>query len=122
MPRPGSSPGRNRGDERRDSSGSREHARRPRNSDEEAFALRDAGHSYNAVARSLGFKRGVNAQAAFMRALRKREGEERQRLTERETARLDQLETRIRTRDASDPERMSRRLTALAVLRGTLQE
>jgi len=122
LPRPGASPGRNRSDERRDSSGSREPSRRPRSSDEEAFALRDAGHSYNAVARSLGFKRGVHAQAAFIRALRKREGEERQRLSAREAARLDELETRIRTRDASDPERMSRRLTALAKLRGALQE
>jgi hypothetical protein len=61
------------------------------------------------------------AQAAFLRALRQREGEERARLTQRESDRLDQLETRIRARDADDPEKMERRLIALAKMRETLQ-
>ena len=68
----------------------------------------------------MGFKRAVDAQAAFLRALRQREGEERSRLTQRESDRLDQLETRIRTRDAADPEKMERRLLALAKLREKL--
>jgi len=68
----------------------------------------------------VGFKRAVDAQAAFLRALRQREGEERSRLTQRESDRLDQLETRIRTRDAADPEKMERRLLALAKLREKL--
>jgi len=72
------------------------------------------------VASSVGFKRAVDAQAAFLRALRQREGEERSRLTQRESDRLDQLETRIRTRDAADPEKMERRLLALAKLREKL--
>lgn len=72
------------------------------------------------MASSVGFKRAVDAQAAFLRALRQREGEERSRLTQRESDRLDQLETRIRTRDAADPEKMERRLLALAKLREKL--
>ena len=73
------------------------------------------------MAHSLGLKRAADAQAAFLRALRKRQGEERQRLIQRESERLDQLETRIRTRDVNDPEKMERRLTALAKLREALQ-
>jgi hypothetical protein len=72
------------------------------------------------VASSLGFKRAVDAQAAFLRALRKREGEERGRLIQRESDRLDELETRIKTRDAAEPEKMERRLQALAKLREAL--
>ena len=72
------------------------------------------------MARSLGLKRSVDAQAAFLRALRRREGEERSGLVERETARLSQLEARIRTRDVADPEKMERRLVALGKLREQL--
>jgi hypothetical protein len=85
-------------------------------------ALRDSGQTFNSVARSLGFKRGVQAHAAFVRALRQRQGEDRKSLTQRETLRLDELETRIRTRDASHAERMERRLTALARMRKMLEE
>lgn len=72
------------------------------------------------MARSLGLKRAVDAQAAFLRALRRREGDERNGLVERENARLVQLEERIRTRDAADPEKMERRLQALTKLRDAL--
>lgn len=73
------------------------------------------------MASSLGFKRSVDAQAACLRALRKSEGAERSRLLQRESGRLDTLETRIRTRDAADPEKMERRLGALAKLREKLE-
>ncbi|HXW33054.1 MAG TPA: hypothetical protein VEJ87_00625 [Acidimicrobiales bacterium] len=73
------------------------------------------------MARSLGFKRSVDAQAAFLRALRQRDGDERVRLTDRESVRLDELETRIRTRDADDQEKMARRLEALATMREKLR-
>jgi hypothetical protein len=69
------------------------------------------------VARSLGLERAVDAQAAFLRALRRRDGEERSRLVDRETSRLSELETRIRSGDANEPEKMERRLSALAKLR-----
>lgn len=84
------------------------------------MALRDSGKTYAAVASSLGLKRAVDAQAAFLRAVRKREGEERSRLVQRESARLDELEARIKSRDAGEPEKMGRRLEALAKLRAAL--
>jgi hypothetical protein len=52
--------------------------------------------------------------------LRRRQGDERTGLVERETARLVQLEARIRSRDAEDPEKMERRLLALTKLREQL--
>jgi hypothetical protein len=82
--------------------------------------MRESGKTFAAVARNLGLKRAVDAQAAFLRALRRREGEERNALVQREDARLVQLEARIRTRDAADPEKMERRLLALAKLREQL--
>jgi hypothetical protein len=84
------------------------------------LALRESGKTYAFVARSLGLKRAADAQAAFLRALRQRQGEERQGLVERESARLVELEARIRTRDAEEPEKMERRLVALAKLREQL--
>jgi hypothetical protein len=62
----------------------------------------------------------VDAHSAFLRALRQRHGEERAELAQREVARLDELETRIRTRDAASPTKMERRLVALAKLRAPL--
>jgi hypothetical protein len=82
--------------------------------------LRDRGLTYSAIARSLGIRRAVDAHAAFLRALKQRLGDERANLAQREVARLDQLETRIRTRDAADPPKMERRLVALAKLREPL--
>lgn len=76
--------------------------------------------TYAAVARDLGLTRSVDAQAAFLRALRRRQGDDRVRLVERETARLVELEARIRRRDLAEPEKMERRLTALAKLRERL--
>jgi hypothetical protein len=84
--------------------------------------LRDTGKTYAAVASSLGLKRSVDAQAAFLRALRQHEGEDQSHLAQRESDRLDKLETRIRTRDAAEPEKMERRLEALAKLREKLSE
>lgn len=88
-----------------------------RNADEEALALRESGKTFAAIAKSCGFKRANEAHGAFLRALRKREGDDRADLVRREAVRLDELEARIRTRDADDVERMERRLTALAKMR-----
>ncbi|HEX5268451.1 MAG TPA: hypothetical protein VFW24_16910 [Acidimicrobiales bacterium] len=80
--------------------------------------MRDKGGlSYAAVARNLGLKRATDARAAFVRALRSCEEAERQEIVVREHKRLDQLAERIRTRDAAQPEKIERRLTALAKLR-----
>jgi hypothetical protein len=65
----------------------------------------------------LGLKRAIEAQAAFIRALRQRNDQEREILSQQELGRLDVLEVRIRDRDADDPEKMTRRLGALEKLR-----
>jgi hypothetical protein len=91
-----------------------------RNADEDALALRDSGKSFAAVARGAGFKRALDAHAGFLRALGRRQGEERANLAQRELARLDELETRIRTRDADDVAKMERRLAAVDKMRKLL--
>ena len=52
------------------------------------------------MARALGLKRAMDAHAAFVRAVRSRPEAERAALSKRESLRLDQLEKRIRSRDA----------------------
>jgi AraC-like DNA-binding protein len=95
--------------------------RQPRRDiDEQALNLRETGQSYAAVARTLGLKRATDAQAAFVRAARSRPEAERAELSKREAIRLDQLEKRIRARDAEDPVKLERRLTALEALRQAL--
>ena len=95
--------------------------RRSRRSvDEEVVALRDRGQSYSAVAGALGLKRAVDAQDAFVRGMRSLSESEGQALRARELLRLDQLEQRIRTRDANAPAKMATHLNALAALRETM--
>jgi hypothetical protein len=95
--------------------------RRSRRSvDEEVVALRDRGQSYSAVAGALGLKRAVDAQDAFVRGMRSLSDSEGKALRARELARLDQLEERIRTRDANEPAKMERHLNALAALRESM--
>ena len=91
-----------------------------RNLDEEVVALRERGQSYSAVARALGIKRAVNAQEAFVRAMRSLPETERKALSRRESKRLDELEARIRSRDADQPAKMERHLAALEALRQTM--
>lgn len=69
------------------------------------------------MARNLGLKRATDARAAFIRALRSSPEADRKDMVVREHQRLDALETRIRSRDAAEPEKMERRLEALAKLR-----
>ncbi|HEV2368575.1 MAG TPA: hypothetical protein VGR90_01790 [Acidimicrobiales bacterium] len=49
--------------------------------------------------------------------MRSRPDDERRLIAVRERERLDLLETRIRTRDEDEPEKLERRLVALAALR-----
>jgi hypothetical protein len=96
--------------------------RQPRRSlDEDVVALRERGQSYSAVASALGIKRAVNAQEAFIRVMRSLPEKERLALKARESARLDQLEVRIRTRDADQPVKMERHLAGLEALRETMR-
>jgi hypothetical protein len=85
--------------------------------DAQALTLREAGNSFSAIARSLSFERATEAHRSFIRALDASEGEERRRLVKNEEARLDQLEQRIRDRDAKDVPKMERRLQGVQKLR-----
>jgi len=69
------------------------------------------------VARSLGLKRASDARASFLRALRSCADADRQQIVVHEHKRLDELEGRIRVRDAAEPEKLERRLAAVAKLR-----
>jgi len=85
------------------------------------LALRESGMSYAAVARELRIDNAVDAQAAFVRAVRRQPEAERLELVGRESGRLDILESRIRADGASDVERTERRLVALEKLRSALK-
>jgi hypothetical protein len=88
--------------------------------EEEALQLRQSGASYSAIARRLELRRATDAHSAFIRAVRTRDGEEQQRLVADENMRIDQLELRIRERDAGQPDKVERRLLAAASLRSAL--
>jgi hypothetical protein len=79
--------------------------------------LREAGNSYSAIARTLGLERATEAHRSYVRALTTREGDERRQLIKNEEARLDQLEQRIRERDAKDVPKLERRLEGVQRLR-----
>ena len=83
--------------------------------------LREQGRSFASIAGALGLKRAADARDAFMRELGSRPDEERQGLVERELERLDQLEARIRSRDATQPDKLQTRLGALAAMRASLR-
>jgi hypothetical protein len=82
--------------------------------------LREEGRSFAAIARTVGLKRASDAREAFLRELRSRPEEERQGLVVSELERLDKLETRVRVRDAQEPDKLQTRLAALASMRASL--
>jgi hypothetical protein len=82
--------------------------------------LREEGRSFAAIARTVGLKRASDAREAFLRELRSRPEEERQGLVVSELERLDKLETRVRVRDAEEPDKLQTRLAALASMRASL--
>ncbi len=83
--------------------------------------LRNEGNSFSAIARQLGMKRSKDAYRSFHRGLGARNDTERGDLATAELARLVTLEARIRSRDASDPTKMDRRLVALEQMREDLR-
>lgn len=94
--------------------------RPPVNVDDRALSLREGNASYSAIARRLELRRAADAHRAFIRAVSCRSGDEQRKLVANEHARLDQLESRIRDRDAADPEKVQRRLQAVDTLRTSL--
>jgi hypothetical protein len=88
--------------------------------DEQALQLREANASYSRIASRLSLRRATDAHGAFIRAVKSRSGEEQRTLVASEQARLNALEERIRSRDAAEPEKLQRRLEAVARLREAL--
>lgn len=84
-------------------------------------ALRGEGHSFSAIARQVGMRRSKDVYRSFHRGIDARSERDRDRLARDELTRLAALEARIRSRDASEPEKMSRRLEGLAQMRADLQ-
>jgi len=91
-----------------------------RHVDEQALKLREGGATYAVIARRLKLEKSTDAHQAFIRAVRSREGDERQQLVAKEAARLDQLEARVRERHGDDPDTLARRLQAVGNLRAAL--
>jgi hypothetical protein len=90
--------------------------------DAQALALRESGKSYSAIARTLGFDRAKEAHRSYVRALATHEGDERRQLIKSEEARLDELERRIRNRDAADVPKLERRLLGVQQLREAIRQ
>ena len=85
--------------------------------DAQALTLRESGQSFSSIARALGFERATEAHRSYVRALGACDGDQRRQLIENEEARLDQLEERIRERDAEDVQKIERRLLGVQNLR-----
>ena len=85
--------------------------------DAQALTLRESGKSFSAIARTLGLNRATEAHRSYVRALGACDGDERRQLVKNEDARLDQLEQRIRERDAKDVTKLERRLLGVQKLR-----
>jgi hypothetical protein len=88
--------------------------------DDQALKLREGGATYAVIARRLKLEKSTDAHQAFIRAVRARDGEERQQLVTAEGARLDELEARVRARHGDDPDTLARRLQAVENLRAAL--
>jgi hypothetical protein len=98
--------------------------RRPptRDVDAQVLALREGGNSYSAIARRLELGRATDAHRSFLRALAAHDAAARQRLVEDEEARLDRLDQRIRDRDASEPDKLKRRLLGVDKFREAIRQ
>jgi hypothetical protein len=88
--------------------------------DAQVLSLREGGSSFSSIARRLELHRAVDAHRSFLRALGTYADDDRQLLVESEVERLEQLEQRIRIRDAAHPEKVKRRLIGVGKLREAL--
>jgi hypothetical protein len=80
--------------------------------------LRGAGHSFAGIAEDVGLARAIDAFDAFVRALKGMTPAERKALKKAEGSRLDVLEKRTRAKAA--PDKLEKKLTAIANLRKQL--
>ena len=88
--------------------------------DGEVLARREQGRSFSRIAREMGLDRGLQANAAFNRALRRLPADDQEAARGREVARLDALGARLRQRDDLDEADVVRRMRSLDRLRAAL--
>lgn len=88
--------------------------------DDKALALREKGKSFASIARALGMGRGLDANAAFNRSLRRHPAEEQEALRNHEIARLDALGEQVRKRGDLDEVELARKMRSLDRLRKSL--
>ena len=88
--------------------------------DGEVLALREQGRSFASIARALGFEGAAQANAAFIKALRRLPTADQESLRSHEMARLNALGERLRQRSDLDEAQMARRARSLERLRKRL--
>lgn len=90
--------------------------------DEKVLRLRGEGHPYARISRDLGLDRGVDAQRAFTRALRRLPAVDAKRVRAEELSRLDRLAERVRgDADQNDMDR-ARRLKTIDRMRSQIND
>ena len=92
----------------------------PLDQDDKALEMREQGRSYAAIARALGLPAGLDANAAFNRALRRQPNDEQDLLRGREAARLDALSKRVRLRSDIDEAEVARKVRSIERLKKRL--
>ena len=95
---------------------------RPQTIEDRVVELRTQGHSYGAIAKTLGLDQPQQAQSAFHRAVRERPRHEQRLLRDQELDRLDQLSQQIRTLPHLTDEQVTARLRAVDRLRRDLSD
>jgi hypothetical protein len=88
--------------------------------DDRVLLLREEGRTFAGIARELGFEGTLDANAAFIRALRRQPPTEQESLRSHELARLDALGERVRRRDDLDEVDVARRMRSLDRLKKAL--
>ena len=82
--------------------------------------MRGQGRSFGAIANALGFGKAVDANRAFIRALRRRPPEERTSIRTQENRRLDRIAAGIRANDGLSADDAQKRLRTIERLRALL--
>ena len=85
--------------------------------DDQVLAMRTAGRSYGAIAKSLGLGRARDAQEAFQRALRRQPPDAQAEVREAELRRLNHLATRLQDKAGITEDELARKLRAVTRLR-----
>ena len=88
--------------------------------DGEVLKLRSSGRAFARISRDLEFKRPLDAQRAFQRAVRRLPVDEQDVVRREEASRLDRLAQRVTADTATPEEDRTRRLAAIERLRGLL--